>query len=157
MFTVYVYVSFHNNFLIVVLSSFKSLWLHSLNYYIDHEILRFPSEIKFCISCSQWNKNVYLTVTLQYQHRRNLKYHLACDNGKTSPLLKPFIPAYNVKNLCNNNYTCISNIKNKLLVTELWWQFTHALMPEILVGFSFGESRSTILEITSLVFWRVPR
>jgi hypothetical protein len=28
----------------------------------------------------------------------NHEYHLACDNEKTNPLLKPFISAYNVKN-----------------------------------------------------------
>jgi hypothetical protein len=50
-----------------------------------------------------------------FHYNVNHEYHLACDNGKTSPLLKPFIPAYNVNNLGNNNYTCISNIKNKLL------------------------------------------
>jgi hypothetical protein len=93
---------------------------------------------------SKWNKIRYFT---QWNKNVNHEYHLACDNGKTSPLLKPFIPAYNVKNLGNNNYTCISNIKHKLLVTEQQWQFTHVLMPEIRVGFSFGESRSIFFKI----------
>ena len=54
------------------------------------EILRFPSKIKTDISPSE--KNVYFTMTSQYQRTINQKYHLAPDNEQKVSFSNVLLP-----------------------------------------------------------------